>query len=99
MSTQEGTPILQARGLVKRYGQDQVYYWRTQDKKEIDYIVKLPDSLLPVETKLHFPRAIPAVLGTFVTAYPSGSNSVPAYRLVGLEGDAAEGGMIFPWQL
>jgi len=85
--------------LVKRYGQDQVHYWRTQDKKEIDFIVKLPDSLLPVETKLHFPRAIPTVLGTFVTAYPSGSNSVPAFRLVGLEGDAAESGMIFPWQL
>jgi hypothetical protein len=83
----------------KEAGREQVHYWRTQDKKEIDFIVNLPDSLLPVETKLHFPRAIPTVLDTFITAYPSGPNSVPAYRLVGLEGDAEESGMIFPWQL
>jgi uncharacterized protein len=85
--------------LVKRYGPDKIHYWRTQDKKEIDFVVKLPDILLPMETKLHFPRAIPAVLNTFVTAYPSTSNSVPGYRLVGLEGEPVEQGMIFPWQL
>jgi predicted AAA+ superfamily ATPase len=85
--------------LVKRYGKDQVHYWRTQDKREIDFVVKLQDALLPLETKLQFPRAIPAVLSTFVAAYPSGNNSVPGYRLVGLQGKPAEDGMVFPWQL
>ena len=85
--------------LVKRYGPDPVYYWRTQDKKEIDFVIKLPDALLPVETKLHFPRAIPAVLGAFLTAYPSDSNTMPGYRLVGLEGEPVKDGMIYPWQL
>ncbi len=85
--------------LVKRYGPGQVHYWRTQDKKEIDFIVKFPETLLPVETKLHFPRTIPAVLGTFGTAYPPDPNSAPGYRLVGLMGEPAEFGMVFPWQL
>ncbi|HTX90294.1 MAG TPA: ATP-binding protein [Anaerolineales bacterium] len=85
--------------LVKRYGKDQVHYWRTQDKKEIDFVVKLQDAVLPLETKLHFPRTIPTVLGTFVAAYPSDNNSIPGYRLVGLEGKPAEEGMVFPWQL
>ena len=85
--------------LVKHYGPDKVHYWRTQDKKEIDFIVNLPDAPLPVETKLHFPRAIPAVLDIFATAYPSNSNAMPGYRLVGLEGEPAKDGMIFPWQL
>jgi predicted AAA+ superfamily ATPase len=85
--------------LVKHYGPSQVHYWRTQDKKEIDFVLDLPPALLPVETKLHFPRSIPAVLRTFKTAYHSESSPSPGYRLVGLQGQPAEAGMVYPWQL
>jgi predicted AAA+ superfamily ATPase len=85
--------------LVKHYGPDQVHYWRTQDKKEIDFVVKLPEAYLPVETKLQFPRAIPAVLRTFDAAYHSDNSPAPGYRLVGLEGQLAEEGMVYPWQI
>jgi hypothetical protein len=84
--------------LVKHYGPDQVHYWRTQDKKEIDFVVKLPDAYLPVETKLHFPRAILGVLHTFDAIYHSDNSPIPGYRLVGLEGQRAEAGMVYPWQ-
>jgi len=85
--------------LVKQYGPDQVYYWRTQDKKEIDFVVKLPDAYLPVETKLHFPRSIPGVLHTFDAAYHSDNSPIPGYRLVGLDGPLSEAGMVYPWQI
>jgi hypothetical protein len=85
--------------LVKRHGPDQVFYWRTQDKKEIDFVVKFPDASLPVEVKLKFPRSIPAVLDTFVAAYKADAGPSPAYRVVGLQGMPSESGMIFPWQL
>jgi uncharacterized protein len=85
--------------LVKHYGPDQVYYWRTQDKKEIDFVLKLPKATLPVETKLQFPRSIPAVLRTFEAVYHSEEGPVPGYRLAGLEGRPAEAGMVYPWQL
>jgi uncharacterized protein len=85
--------------LVKRYGPSQVFYWRTQDKKEIDFILNLPETLLPVETKLHFPRSVPAVLHTFEAAYPSKGSEEPGYRLVGLDGEPTEAGMVHPWQL
>lgn len=85
--------------LVKRYGPDQVHYWRTLDKKEIDFVVRLPDAYLPVEVKLHFPRAIPAVLNTFDAVYRSEGSPVPGYKLVGLNGQPAEDGMVFPWQV
>lgn len=85
--------------LVKQHGAGQVLYWRTQDKKEIDFIVKLPDGILPVEVKIQFPRAIPGVMHTFEAAYRTESSPTPAYRLVGLEGVPAENGMIYPWQL
>jgi predicted AAA+ superfamily ATPase len=85
--------------LVKQYGPDQVHYWRTQDKKEIDFVVKLPDAYLPLETKLHFPRSIPAVLHTFDAAYHSDNSPTPGYRLVGLDGPLSEAGMVYPWQI
>ncbi len=85
--------------LVKHYGPSQVNYWRTQDKKEIDFILKLPLATMPVETKLRFPRSIPAVLRIFNAAYPSDQSPEPGYRLVGLEGQPAEAGMVYPWQL
>jgi len=85
--------------LVKRYGASQVHYWRTQDKKEIDFVVSLPNTNLPIEAKLNFPRAIPAVLNTFDAVYRSKGSPVPGYKLVGLNGQPAEDGMVFPWQV
>lgn len=85
--------------LVKSYGSNKVYYWRTQDKKEIDFVVKLPEDYMPLETKLQFPRAIPRILHTFDAAYRSDASPTPGYRLVGLDGQPAEAGMIYPWQL
>lgn len=85
--------------LVKQFGPDKVHYWRTLDKKEIDFVVKLPEAYLHVETKLQFPRTIPSVLHTFDSAYHSNNSPVPSYRLVGLEGKLTETGMVYPWQL
>jgi predicted AAA+ superfamily ATPase len=85
--------------LVKRHGPEQVFYWRTQDKKEIDFVVKFPDKVFPVEAKLHFPRTIPGVLHTFDAAYRADSSESPSYRLVGITGEPSEEQMIFPWQL
>jgi hypothetical protein len=83
--------------LVKIYGREQVNFWRTQDKKEIDFIIRFHEAYLPLETKLHFPRAIPAVLHTFVNTYGSVPDHSPGYKLVGLEGHPAEDGMVYPW--
>ena len=85
--------------LVKIYGTSQINFWRTQEKKEIDFIVRLPTAAIPIEAKIHFPRNIPPVLHTFVDAYPPQVKSPAGYRLVSLEGEPGEEGMIYPWQL
>jgi hypothetical protein len=85
--------------IVKRHGPDKVHYWRTLDKKEIDFVLSLPDAFLPMEAKLQFPRVLPAALHVFDAAYRSDASPVPGYRLVGLDGQPAEAGMIYPWQL
>ena len=51
--------------LVKQTRVDDVTYWRTTDKKEIDFVLKGPDRPLPVEVKKHFPRMIPSVFKSF----------------------------------
>ena len=62
-------------------------------------MVKLPDAFLPVETKLHVPRTIPDDLHTLDAVYHSDNSLVPGYRLVGLEGQLKEAGMVYPWQM
>lgn len=85
--------------LVKLYGNSQVNFWRTQNKKEIDFVVSLPTAKIPIEAKIHFPHNVPPVLQTFLEAYPPQDNAPVGYRIVSLEGEPAKEGMIYPWQL
>ena len=45
--------------LLKRYGSQQVGYWRTADRREIDFVVRQPESTLLIEAKLTFPPGCP----------------------------------------
>ncbi len=91
--------------LLKRYGSQQVGYWRTADRREIDFVVRQPASTLLIEAKLTFPRGLPAPL----RPDPEAADAAEAYRLVGLYGRPADdqmpvpgaqrSGMIYPWQL
>jgi predicted AAA+ superfamily ATPase len=80
--------------LVKKYGVENIHYWRTQDRKEIDFILKTPDDLIPIEVKLNFPRNLSAALHTFAELYQT-----QRILLVGLSGEAGDKKMIYPWQL
>jgi len=86
--------------LLKHYGSQQVGYWRTVDKREIDFVVRRPEGDLLIEVKLTFPRTIPPVLrgvAQVVTAETPGQ--AEEVRVVGLYGRPAEERMIYPWQL
>ncbi len=82
--------------LLKLYGADQVAYWRTADKKEIDFIVQRPLAPLALEAKLTFPHAMPSAFKSFLQA----DDPDPAsYRVVGLYGMPTGERMIYPWQV
>ena len=83
--------------LIKRFGADVVTYWRTTDKKEIDFILKRPDGPLPVEVKSQFPRQVPSVFESFWNKEPPG-NETPFF-VVGLTGEPSIPQMIYPWQI
>ncbi len=80
--------------FVKQHGADLIHYWRTKEKHEIDFIIKLPQELRAYEVKLQFPRAIPSALIGFSKSYQS-----PFTKMVSLNGEPSVEGMIYPWQI
>lgn len=80
--------------LAKKYGMDKVYYWRTTDKKEIDFVLKQKQTLLPIEAKLNFAQSQISALKYFCSKYKSDK-----YRIVGLRGEVKNKTQIYPWEL
>ena len=79
--------------FVKHYGADKIHFWRTKDKKEIDFVLALTEGVLPIEAKLSFPRNPSATLLAFAQAY-----NISKYYLIGLNGKPNGANMIYPWQ-
>ncbi|MBU0722896.1 ATP-binding protein [Patescibacteria group bacterium] len=55
--------------LVKKHGKDNIFYWRTKDKKEIDFILRIKNQIIPIEVKLHFTRFNPTAINYFNEKY------------------------------
>jgi predicted AAA+ superfamily ATPase len=80
--------------LVKRCGMESVRYWRTKDKREIDFIVTQRDTPLPIEVKLNFAQCRQAALTYFSKHYDS-----EPYRIVALNGVKAVEHGAWPWEV
>jgi len=80
--------------LVKKYGVQNITYWRTTDKKEIDFILKKGKGHLPLEVKLNFAQFKPSAVDRFREKY-----NIRNYNLVGLHGKVKDRQHIYPWQI
>lgn len=80
--------------LVKKYTKDAVFYWRTKDKKEIDFILKIKNQMLPIESKLNFEQFNPSAIEYFNKHY-----SLNNYRVVGLSGEPKSRFYVHPWDV
>ena len=80
--------------LVKKYGSERVAYWRTTDKKEIDFVLKKGKSYLPLEVKLNFAQFKASPIKYFKEKY-----HISEHRVVGLHGKIKDKECIYPWQL
>lgn len=78
--------------LIKRYGRENVYYWRTKDKKEIDFILKNKNDLIPIEVKINFNKINLAAIKYFLENY-----RLNKYFVIGLDGYESKEGWIYPW--
>jgi len=79
--------------LVKKYGRESVFYWRTKDKKEIDFILKMKDAPIPIEVKLNFEQFSPTAIKYFNEHY-----GVNIYRVVGLNGTPKDQHCVYQWE-
>jgi len=80
--------------LVKKYGKNNIYYWRTKSRLEIDFILKQGDKLLPIEAKLNFFQFQNAPFRAFARNYGTSD-----HRMVALEGDRTINNGFYPWEL
>ena len=80
--------------LVKRFGMESVRYWRTKNKREIDFIVTKRDTPLPIEVKLNFAQCRQAALTYFDKHYEA-----EPYRVVALNGNKPEEHGAWPWEI
>ena len=79
--------------LVKRCGKDRIFYWRTKDKKEIDFILRQKGKILPVEVKYNFFRFSKTAINYFLKKY-----NLKDYRVIGFEGDLNQEQFMYLWE-
>jgi len=79
--------------LVKRFSKDAVSFWRTVDKKEIDFILRVGSKFLPIEVKLNFDKARLKTIEFFLDTY-----KINEYKIVGLNGTPRKD-YLYPWEL
>ncbi|MCD6149656.1 ATP-binding protein [bacterium] len=80
--------------LVKKCGQNSVFYWRTKDKKEIDFILRIKNKILPIEAKLNFERFNPNAVKYFSKKY-----GIKEYKVTGLKGELKNKAHVYPWEV
>lgn len=79
--------------LVKRFGKESINFWRTKDKKEIDFILKFKNKIIPIETKVNFNSFSRKPIDYFLKKY-----NLRKYYCIGLDG-RKDKSLIFPWEL
>jgi predicted AAA+ superfamily ATPase len=80
--------------LIKKYGREAVFHWRTKDKKEIDFILRKKNTLIPIEVKLNYEQFNPTAIRYFIEHY-----GIDKYKVVGLNGMKKDRHSVYPWDV
>ena len=81
--------------LIKNFGKESINFWRTKDKKEIDFILKFKNKIIPIEVKINFASFSKRSINYFLKKY-----QLSQYYFVGLKGEKKEKeAFIYPWEL
>lgn len=80
--------------LTKKYSRANIYYWRTMDKKEIDFVLEIKNDILPIEAKLNFGQFNKTAVNYFISHY-----KLKNYKIAGLKGVLKDEHYIYPWDL
>ena len=80
--------------LVKKNTKDNIFYWRTKDKKEIDFILKTKNITMPIEVKLNFEQFNPSAIKYFNNHY-----HLNQYKVASLYGIPKNEFHVYPWDV
>lgn len=80
--------------LAKYYGKDNIYYWRTADKKEIDFILRHNNEIFPIEAKLNFNQFDATAMNYFTRKY-----QIKKYAVLALSGEMNKDEFVYPWSI
>ncbi len=80
--------------FVKSFGKENIFYWRTQDKKEIDFILNLKNNIIPIEVKTNFQKFSNTSISYFLDKY-----KLKKYYIVWFYWEIKWKDCIYPWNL
>lgn len=80
--------------LAKKYGASNLFFWRTTDKKEIDFILRRRNKILPIEVKINFEHFDDTAVKYFNNKY-----KMKNYFVTGLNGEMNNNHYCYPWAL
>ena len=83
--------------LLKKYKKENVYFWRTQSKKEIDFIIKDKQKIIPIETKINNLSFSKNSVKYFLENYKLSKSY--CISIIGDNTDTEKTKFIFPWDI
>ncbi len=79
--------------LVKKFGVENIYFWRNKNQNEIDFILQTPSGILPIEVKYNFDQFVLGKVAPFLTKY-----HLTNYLVAGLIGQKKSTHYLYPWE-
>jgi hypothetical protein len=80
--------------FVKKYGKENINYWRNKNMNEIDFIININGEILPVEVKNNFSQFKRSKISSFLEKY-----KVKNFNVVGLFGNKNKEYYKYPWDI
>lgn len=80
--------------LTKKYGTQNIFYWRTKNGQEIDFVLNIKNNLLPIEVKMSFNNFKDLCISYFCDKY-----RCLDYKVVALKFEKKDTHSMFPWEI
>ena len=80
--------------LVKKYGKENINYWRNKNMNEIDFILNKDNKILPIEVKNNFSQFKKSKINSFLNKY-----KIEQFYVVGLAGNKDKNYYKYPWEI
>ena len=85
--------------LRKNFSDEGIKYWRSKQKREVDFILDLGRKVIPIETKLTYPEKAGNNLLHFLEKYKQEKGFVVSFQKPHKKGKCTKIKFLYPWEL